>query len=57
MAQATIKIEKDDIKTSKIGINIMVKIDDKFSIIFSREALDELISDYNNIKLENNKIN
>ena len=44
------KIEKEDIKTSKIGINIMISIDDKTGIIFSKEALDELFKDYYEIK-------
>ncbi len=45
-----LKIEKEDIKTSKIGCNIRIAIDEKTEIIFSRDALDELINDYQEIK-------
>ena len=50
MANFTIKIEKEDIKTSEIGNNIMVSCENNISIVFSREALEELINDYNDIK-------
>ena len=49
MALIMIKIEKEDVITYKIGTNIMIKTD-KFDLIFSREALDEFISDYVKIK-------
>jgi len=45
-----LKLEKEDIKTSKIGLNIRISIDEKTEIVFSREALDELINDYEAIK-------
>ena len=44
------KIEKEDIKTSKIGVNIMISINDNTQIVFSRDALDELINDYEECK-------
>jgi hypothetical protein len=49
MAGIILKLNKEDIDTSKMGINIMVSTD-KFDLVFSREALEELISDYNTIK-------
>lgn len=50
MTNLTIKIEKEDIKTSEIGNNIMVNCENNISLIFTREALEELINDYNDIK-------
>lgn len=47
-----IKIEKEDIVTSRMGYNIEVQIDAKQSLIFTTEALDELIKDYTEIKKE-----
>lgn len=47
-----IKVEKDDIITSRIGCNVEVQVDEKFSIVFSPEALDELVKDYTEIKAE-----
>ncbi|MBC7652327.1 MAG: hypothetical protein H7101_11315 [Deinococcales bacterium] len=44
------KIEKEDIKTCKIGENIQIVIDEKCQIIFSREALNEILDDYKAIK-------
>jgi hypothetical protein len=52
MAKTIIKIEVEDIKTSFLGENIELKIDDKLSIVFSRQALDELVIDYTNLKAE-----
>lgn len=51
MALLMVKIEKEDINTCKIGVNIMIETD-KFNLIFSRDALDEFILDYNKIKEE-----
>ena len=45
-----LKLEKEDIKTSKIGCNVRIAIDEKTEIVFSRDALDELINDYEEIK-------
>jgi len=45
-----IKIEKEDVKTSTIGCNIQIGDGTNLQIVFSREALEELINDYNNIK-------
>lgn len=44
-----IKIEKEDITTSPIGVNIQVTCQDGYVMIFSREALNELIRDYDGI--------
>ena len=49
MARILIKVEKDDVKTSKLGNNIMVQCDNNIDLIFTTEALEELINDYNNI--------
>jgi hypothetical protein len=49
MARIFIKVEKDDVKTSKLGNNIMVQCDNNIDLIFTPEALQELINDYNNI--------
>jgi hypothetical protein len=48
MAQFLLKIEKEDIVTSKMGNNIMVRCSN-IDLIFTPEALQELINDYNNI--------
>jgi hypothetical protein len=47
-----IKIEKDDISTNRLGINVEVQVDEKLSLVFSLEALDELVKDYSSIKTE-----
>jgi len=49
MARILIKVEKDDVKTSKLGNNIMVQCDNNIDLVFTPEALQELINDYNNI--------
>ncbi len=49
MARILIKVEKDDVKTSKLGNNIMVQCDNNIDLVFTPEALQELIDDYNNI--------
>lgn len=41
-----LKLEKEDIKTSKIGINFQIIVNENIQIVFSTEALDELIKDY-----------
>jgi len=43
-----LKVEKEDIKTAKLGNNIIVQCDN-IDIIFTPEAIEELINDYNNI--------
>lgn len=50
--KTTIKIEKEDISTNRLGMNIEVKIDDKTSLVFTPEAIEELIKDYSDIKKE-----
>ena len=47
----TIKVEKEDVRTSKIGLNYMIQ-HENVAIIFSPEALDELIKDYKSLKIE-----
>ncbi len=49
MADILIKIEKDDIRTSKSGNNIIVQCNNYIDLIFTPEAIEELIKDYNNI--------
>ena len=50
MAKIIIKIEKEDIKTTLLGNNVELQIDEKFIIVFSPEAIEELINDYGNLK-------
>ena len=49
MARILIKVEKDDVKTFKLGNNIMIQCDNNIDLIFTPDALEELINDYNNI--------
>ncbi len=49
MSDILIKIEKDDIRTSKSGNNIIVQCNNNIDLIFTPEAIEELIKDYNNI--------
>jgi hypothetical protein len=44
-----IKLEKEDINTSRIGRNYQIKSKD-FSVICSPEAVDELIKDFKRLK-------
>lgn len=44
-----IKVEKEDVTTSRMGLNYMIKSKD-FSIIFTSEAIEELIKDFNRLK-------
>ena len=50
--ETIIKIEREDILTSRIGNNVKVQIDEKISLIFTPEAIDELYADYSMIKPE-----
>jgi len=50
MANIIIKMELDDIKTCKLGNNIMIETKNNIDIIFTSEAIEELINDYNSIK-------
>ena len=54
MANITIKIEKNDVKTSKLGNNVMINCENNINLIFTPEALEELINDYNNIICDEN---
>ena len=54
MAKIIIRIEKDDIKTNKLGENIIINCEN-VDIIFTIEAIEELIKDYGTIKLYNQK--
>jgi len=47
MSRILINVEKDDVKTSRLGKNIMIKCDNNIDLIFTPEALQELIDDYN----------
>lgn len=40
-----IKIEKEDIKTSKIGENYKINIGENTSLIFTKKSIEELYSD------------
>lgn len=56
MADILIKLEKDDIRTSNLGKNIMVQCKNNIDLVFTPEALEELISDYKTITDTKNKI-
>jgi hypothetical protein len=47
-----IKIEKEDIVTSRLGMNVQVQISPNTSLVFTSEAMEELISDYKEVKKE-----
>lgn len=49
MALIIIKIEEKDVNTSKIGLNYKIECGN-IQIVFSPEALEELIKDYTNLK-------
>jgi hypothetical protein len=49
MARIIIEVEKDDIKISKLHNNICVYCDNNIDLIFTPEAIEELINDYKNI--------
>jgi hypothetical protein len=51
MPQLTIKLEKEDIITSQLGVNVIVQCKDNINLIFTPEALDELITDVKDLKL------
>lgn len=53
MARILIKVEKDDVNTSKVGNNVMIQCENNIDLIFTHEALEELINDYNNIVSDN----
>ncbi len=57
MAKFLIKIEKEDIKTSRFGKNIMINCDNNIDLIFTPESIQELIDDYQNILSEEKELN
>jgi len=50
MATIIIKLEKKDINTSIMGCNFMVDAIGDVSLIFTPDALEELVNDYNGLK-------
>lgn len=54
MIKVILKVEKMDIVTTKLGNNIQVELSDTLSLIFTTEALEELIKDYESIKEKQN---
>lgn len=50
-------VTKSDIKTNKIGDHINVALSDTMHLNFTRDALDELIADYEAIKKSDNPKN
>jgi hypothetical protein len=50
MANILLKINKEDIKTSKLGLNIMINCENNIDLVFTPESIEELIKDYNQIK-------
>lgn len=55
MALHTVHLEKEDINVHKIGLNIEIICEDGYTINFTREALDELVNDYQDIKEKEEK--
>ena len=55
MAKVIIKLEKEDIKTSVMGENIMIDAG-QFNLIFSPEALTEFFADIRKIRNGENEI-
>jgi len=51
MAKLLIKVEKQDVKTAELGVNILVQCKNNIDLVFTREALEELLSDFEAIKL------
>jgi len=49
MALIIVKIEKEDVSTFQVGINVGIRLKNNIEIVFSREALEELLSDYSEI--------
>jgi hypothetical protein len=49
MANITIKFEKEDITTFKCGFNYLIEGKNNISLIFTPDALEELLQDYNHI--------
>jgi hypothetical protein len=49
MANLTIRVEKKDVNTSRLGDNFMVSCDNDIAIVFSKEAIEELVADYQNM--------
>lgn len=56
MARMLIKVEKDDVNTSKLGENIIIETKDNIDLILTPEAMEELINDYDHI-ISNEKEN
>jgi hypothetical protein len=54
MARIIVKFEKEDITTQVIGKNLMI-VGDHIDLVFSKEAMEELIKDY--ISMNNNDNN
>jgi hypothetical protein len=50
MATFTIKLEKEDIKTNILGKNFLIQAQG-VNIVFSRESLEELITDWEEAKI------
>ena len=50
MAKLLIKIEKGDVKTSELGKNIIIQCENNIDLVFTPDAIKELISDFNHIK-------
>lgn len=52
MAKLMIKLKVSDITTSKLGENIMIQCENDIDIILTQGAINELIKDYETIKLK-----
>jgi len=50
MAKLAVKLEKSDITTYLLGNNISIATQGSIEIIFTQEAVEEFIKDYNALK-------
>lgn len=54
--EVIIKLDVNDITTSKIGNNIMIKCENDLSIVLTPDAINELINDYQQILKQTDEI-
>lgn len=50
-----LKIEHTDIQTAPIGHNFQITTTQGIDMVFSPEAMDELMNDWNQYKIQNSK--
>ena len=49
-------LEKNDIKTSPIGLNFCINVNDEFAISLTPDAIEELWKDYQSIKQKTEEV-